>query len=102
MSLVIDNNVVSELGDFAGMASEAVAVTSLKLCNFLDKQLNNVNSHFFIATDRYNPVDKWTAIVGNIFDTSLAELTIANKINLDSWLILKIQRVFKFAMKCSF
>ena len=73
---VIDEDVVSDLGDYAGMAREAVAATSRRLCNFLDKLLNNLNSHFFVATNRYNPHEDWTAIMGNISETSSVECTI--------------------------
>jgi hypothetical protein len=44
--LVIDNNSISELGDSRGMAKDAVAATSWKLCSFLDKLLNNLNYAF--------------------------------------------------------
>ena len=65
---------VSELGDSTRMARGVVAATSQKLCSFLDKQLNNLNSSFFVATNRHNPVDEWTAIMRNIFDTNLVDL----------------------------
>jgi len=58
------------------MPREAVAATSWKLHSFLDKLLNNLNSPFFVNTNRYNQVDEWNTIMGNMFDTSSVELTI--------------------------
>ena len=61
------NDVVSELGDSTGTAGETVAAIFQKFYSFIDKLLNNSNSWFFVATNMYNPVGKWTAIMGNIF-----------------------------------
>ena len=40
--------------------------------------MNNPNSYFFVAINKYNSVNEWTAIMGNIFDTSSVELTIGH------------------------
>ena len=45
---MIDNDVVSDLGDSTGMAKEAVAATFRRFCSFLDKLLNNLNSSFLL------------------------------------------------------
>ena len=73
---MIDNVVVFELGDYAGMARKAVAATSWKLYSFLDNPLNNLNSCFFVPTNRYNPVDERMAIMENMFGASSVGFTI--------------------------